>query len=163
MAYLRRYAFAKTAYELRLHGRPASGIAPALKLLNHPETTQANSEAALRSLFQQLFSRALTFPLNDEESMRFRADVDDTFYSADYSRAFVLAGMIREGMRRKFGEDWYADDELGSFLRAQSSRPAPPSRWRTWPSASAFRARWTSRSPPPAPRGSAPTPTRSRR
>ena len=33
MLYLRRYAFAKIAYELRLHGRPAEEIAPALALI----------------------------------------------------------------------------------------------------------------------------------
>ncbi len=119
MSYLRRYAFAKTAYELRLHGRPTSEIEPALALLAHAETARDGSEAGLRSLFQQLFSRALTFPLTDEESMRFRADVDDTFYSADYTRAFVLAGMMHEGMRRKFGDDWYTNHSVGTFLREQ--------------------------------------------
>jgi len=119
MMYLRRYAFAKTAYELRLHGRPASEIAPALALLDHPEQTQGDSEAALRSLYQQLFSRAYTFRLSDEEAQRFRADVDDTFYSADYARAFVLAGMMHEGMRRKFGNDWYTNKSVGPFLREQ--------------------------------------------
>jgi hypothetical protein len=123
MAYLRRYAFAKIAYELRLHGRAPSEIAPAMALLSHPEATQGDSESSLKSLYQQLFSRALTFALTDEEAMRFRADVDDTFYSADYSRAFVLAGMMHEGVQRKFGADWYTNHEVGKFLRAQIFAP----------------------------------------
>jgi hypothetical protein len=57
--------------------------------------------------------------LNDAESQRYRSDVDDTFYSADYERAFVLAGMMHDGIRRRFGEDWYANKEVGAFLRKE--------------------------------------------
>jgi hypothetical protein len=114
MMYLRRYAFAKTAYELRLHGRPAAEIAAATALLPAPSRT-----SDLRELYRQLFSTAYTFELSEEESQLFRTDVDDTFYSADYSRAFVLAGMMHEGIRRRFGEDWYANRDVGRFLREQ--------------------------------------------
>ena len=123
MLYLRRYAFAKIAYELRLHGRPLAELGPAVALLPHPETVQDGSEASLRSLYQQVFSLALTFPLSAEEASRFRIDVDDTFYSADYSRAFALAGMMHEGVRKKFGEDWYANKEAGRFLKEQLFAP----------------------------------------
>ena len=114
MMYLRRYAFAKIAYELRLHGRPAAQIAPAAALL--PALDKAGD---LRELYRQLFSAAYTFELSEQESQLFRTDVDDTFYAADYSRAFALAGMMHEGIRRKFGEDWYGNKEVGKFLRAQ--------------------------------------------
>ena len=123
MLYIRRYAFAKIAYELRLHGRPLTEIAPAVALLPHPEKVKDGSEASLRSLYQQLFSRAYGFPLSEEEASRFRADVDDTFYSADYGRAFALAGMMHEGMRKKFGEDWYANRAVGQFLKEQLFAP----------------------------------------
>lgn len=112
MYYLRRYAFAKTAYELRLHGRPESEIAPALALLQQ-------KPADLRGLYRALFSLAYGFPLSDEEAQVYLADVDDTFYSADYARAFVLAGMMHEGIRRRFGEDWYGNPEVGKFLRSE--------------------------------------------
>ena len=112
--YLRRYAFAKIAYELRLHGRPAAQIAPALALLPAPDKADD-----LRELYRQLFSRAYEFELDADEAQLFRSDVDDTFYSADYSRAFVLAGMMHEGVRRRFGEDWYANEAVGKFLRAE--------------------------------------------
>ncbi|HYS10343.1 MAG TPA: hypothetical protein VEP66_16495 [Myxococcales bacterium] len=115
MMYLRRYAFAKIAYELRLHGRPAAEIAPAAPLLSAPEKASAD----LRELYRQLFSAAYTFELNEQEAQLFRTDVDDTFYSADYSRAFALAGMMHDSIRKKFGEDWYANKEVGKFLRAQ--------------------------------------------
>ncbi len=112
MYYLRRYAYAKIAYELRLHGRPAAEIAPALLELPHPA-------GDLRDLYRMLMSRAYGFELNDAESQRYRSDVDDTFYSADYARAFVLAGMMHDAIRRRFGEDWYANKEVGAFLRKE--------------------------------------------
>lgn len=119
MLFLRRYTFAKIAYELRLHGRPISSIEPVLALLKAPGKVTGNSPEALRELYRQLFSAAYTFDLSDEESQRFRTDVDDTFYSADYSRCFALAGMMHEGIRRRFGEDWYANPEVGRFLRSE--------------------------------------------
>ncbi len=119
MAYLRRYAFAKIAYELRLHGRPVEEIAAALPLLPAPEKAKAD----LRELYRQLFSVAYAFELDDQESQAYLTDVDDTFYSADYARAFVLAGMMHEGIRRKFGADWYGNREVGKFLREQLFAP----------------------------------------
>ena len=119
MEYLRRYAFAKIAYELRLHGRPAEEIAPALALLPDP----ARASADLRELYRQLFSRAYSFQLRDAESQAYRTDVDETFYAADYARAFVLGGMMHEAVRRRFGEDWYANVEVGVFLREQLFAP----------------------------------------
>jgi hypothetical protein len=119
MNYLRRYAFAKVAYELRLHGRPASEIAPALSLLPRPDDAAAD----VRSLYRQLFSVAHAFPLSEDESQAWLSDVDDTFYAADYARAFVLAGMMHDGMRKKFGDDWYGNPAVGRFLRAELFAP----------------------------------------
>ncbi|HEX4382881.1 MAG TPA: hypothetical protein VH083_08025, partial [Myxococcales bacterium] len=119
MNYLRRYAFAKIAYELRLHGRPASEIASALALL--PD--RAAAERDLRSLYKQLFSVANAFELSDDEAGSYRADVDDGFYSADYARAFVLAGMMHDGMRHRFGDDWYGNPAVGKFLRTELFAP----------------------------------------
>jgi len=119
MYYLRRYSFAKIAYELRLHGRPASEITPALALLPAPDKAAAD----LRELYRQLFSAAYAFDLNDEESQAYLTDVDDTFYAADYARAFVLAGMMHEGVRRRFGDDWYGNPAVGKFLRAELFEP----------------------------------------
>ena len=69
-----------------------------------------DDESSLRELYGQANSVAFGFTLNADETARFRSDVDDTFYSADYARAFVLAGMMHEAMRRKFGADWYGPD-----------------------------------------------------
>jgi len=119
MEYLRRYAFAKIAYELRLHGRPLEEIAPALLLLEDP----AGAKADLRELYRQLLSRADGFRLSEAESQAYRTDVDETFYAADYSRAFLLGGMMHDAVRRRFGEDWYANAKVGVFLREQLFAP----------------------------------------
>ena len=119
MYYIRRYAFAKVAYELRLHGRPLAEIGPALALLPQADRVKGDGDAALRELYRQAFSVAYGYTLNDEEASRYRVDVDDTFYSADYARAFALAGMMHEAMRKKFGLDWYANPAVGKFLREQ--------------------------------------------
>ena len=115
MLYLRRYGFAKIAYELRLHGRDLSEIAGALALLPQPQAAAGD----LRELYRQLFSVAYTFELSEEESQRYRSDVDDSFYSADYARAFALAGMMHDGIRKRFGEDWYGNKAVGKFLRQE--------------------------------------------
>jgi hypothetical protein len=119
MYYLRRYAFAKTVYELRLHGRPLTEVAPGLALLPAADKVKGEGDAALRELYRQAFSVAYGFSLTDQEASRFRVDVDDTFYSADYARAFALAGMMHEAVRSKFGADWYANPKVGAFLRDQ--------------------------------------------
>ncbi len=121
MYYLRRYAFAKTLYELRLHGRPVSELTAGLALLPAAEKSKVLGEgdAALRELYRQAFSVAYGFALTDVEASRFRVDVDDTFYSADYARAFALAGMMHEAVRTKFGADWYGNPKVGAFLREQ--------------------------------------------
>jgi hypothetical protein len=117
MMFLRRYAFAKIAYELRLHGRPLEDLGPALALLPHPDRLQGYGDLPLRELYRQLFSLASGIELGEDEAARFRADVDDTFQSADYARAFALAGTIGEGLRRRFGDDWYGEPRVGVFLR----------------------------------------------
>ena len=117
MLYLRRYAFAKIAYELRLHGRGDGEIAPALALL--PAARQRD----LRELYRALFSKAYGFELTAQESQRYRVDVDETFHAADYARAFALAGMLQEGLRRRFGDDWYGEADVGAFLKRELFAP----------------------------------------
>jgi hypothetical protein len=77
----------------------------------------------LRELYRELLSAAYSFELNDEESQRYLTDVDDTFYSADYSRAFALAGMMHDAVERRFGSDWYGNREVGKFFKAELFAP----------------------------------------
>ena len=105
--YLRRYGSAKLVYEAVLHGGD-----PALYRGVHDGQT-----SDLKALYRDLFARAYGFPLTEEDALRYRTDVDDLFYSADYTRAFALANLIHEGLRQRFGDDWYGKREVGALLK----------------------------------------------
>jgi hypothetical protein len=116
--YLRRYAYAKLVYESVLHGG-----SPALwrGVYERPTTDPMQ-------VYREVFSTAYGFPLTEEDALRFRTDVDDTFYSVDYARSFALAHLMHEGMRGKFGPDWYGSREAGQLLRtlvANGQKPQP--------------------------------------
>jgi hypothetical protein len=105
--YLRRYAYAKLVYESVLHGG-----SPSLwkDLYDRPTTDPM-------TVYRELFSTAYGVPLDETDALRFRTDVDDTFYSLDYARSFALAHLMSEGMRAKFGPDWYGSLEAGRLIR----------------------------------------------
>lgn len=105
--YLRRYGAAKLIYEAALHGGDPS-------LWRGAYDGQTKD---LMALYRDLFARAYGFPLSAEDAQRYRTDVDDMFYSADYTRAFALANLIHEGLRQRFGEDWYGKPEVGALLK----------------------------------------------
>lgn len=108
---LRRHALAKLVYEAVLHGGQ-----PKLwnKVYKRPTTD-------LMAVYRDVFSRAYGFHIEEEEALSFLVDVDELFYAADYSRAFGLAHVMHEGIRRKFGGesgDWYGNPEVGGLLRS---------------------------------------------
>jgi hypothetical protein len=105
--FVRRYASAKLVYESVLHGGDSS-----LWKAAYPGATND-----LQELYRKLFERAYGFPLSSEDALRFRTDVDDSFYAADYTRAFALANLMHEGLRARFGADWYGDAKVGAFLK----------------------------------------------
>ena len=71
----------------------------------------------LQELYRKLFEHAYGFPVSTEDALSFRTDVDDTFYSVDYTRSFALANLMHEGLRKKYGEDWYGNKAVGAFLK----------------------------------------------
>ena len=87
--FLRRYAYAKLVYESVLHGG-----SPTLwkGLYDRP----AGDPMAV---YRDVFSTAYAVPMDETDALRFRTDVDDTFYSADYARSFALAHLMHEGLR----------------------------------------------------------------
>lgn len=91
---LRRYC-GKLEYESRLH----AGVA-------HPEAEYAG-----------LLAAALLYRHEASEELRYLADVDDLFYSADYLRAWFLEAQLTEHLRRGFGPQWYAAPAAGKFLQ----------------------------------------------
>jgi hypothetical protein len=108
--FIRRYASAKLIYESVLHG-------------GDPELWRGAYEgptADLMQLYRALFERAYGFTMSQEDALRFRTDVDDTFYAADYARAFGLANLMHEALRARFGGkngDWYESKEVGTLFK----------------------------------------------
>ncbi|MFH1538594.1 MAG: hypothetical protein ABIH66_06520 [bacterium] len=105
--FVRRYAGAKLLYESILHEGD-----PALYKKYFPGDT-----SDMQEVYRRLFSDAYGFELTPADALRFRTDVDSSFYSADYSRAFFLSVQFEEGIERKFGEGWLDNPEAGKFLR----------------------------------------------
>ncbi|HUM11230.1 MAG TPA: hypothetical protein VLT82_09810 [Myxococcaceae bacterium] len=116
--YLRRYAYAKLVYESVLHG----GSPGLWKGLYDRPTSDP------MAVYRDVFSTAYAVPMDESDALRFRTDVDDTFYSVDYARAFALAHLIHEGMRSRFGADWYGNPEAGRLIKtlvADGNKPQP--------------------------------------
>jgi hypothetical protein len=90
---IRRYA-AKLIYECSLH---AGG-----------SLTQASDDYA------DLQSRATMFETGGAE---FLFDLDDSFYSANYLRAWALEVALREYLKERYGREWWASKRAGAFLK----------------------------------------------
>ncbi len=90
---IRRYA-AKLLYECRLHaGETLNGAA---------------------RLYADLQSRSTGFAAGQAE---FLFDLDDSFYSANYLRAWAFEVALREHLKEKFGREWWAEKRAGNFLK----------------------------------------------
>ena len=110
--YLRRYAYAKLVYEAVLHG----GSPSLWKGIYDRPTGDP------MAVYRDVFSTAYAVPMEESDALRFRTDVDDTFYSLDYARSFALAHLMSEGMRAKFGADWYGSPEAGKLIKTHRGR-----------------------------------------
>ena len=104
---LRAYAGARLPFEIVLHGGEPSLYKGVFEM----------QTGDLQELYRKLFERAYGFPLSPEDALRFRTSATDTFYSADYTRAYALANLMHEGLRKKYGEDWYGSKAVGAFLK----------------------------------------------
>src|SRR5207245_4639752 len=105
--YMRRYGHAKLIYEAVLHG----GDPAAWRDVWKGETKD------LQEVYRSLFEEAYGFTLTKEDALRYRTDVDDFFYAADYTRAYVMADLMQEAARERFGAAWYEKPEVGKWLR----------------------------------------------
>ncbi|MEX2261362.1 MAG: hypothetical protein WD696_05390 [Bryobacteraceae bacterium] len=109
MMFVRRYVYAKLAYESALHEGDPSIHEPVIGRVE--PTTEA-----LEELYGRVMSRAYGVPMTDADTARFLSDVDPFFYSADYSRAFILAAQMHESFRKRFGPRWFLTREAGAQL-----------------------------------------------
>jgi hypothetical protein len=94
LVFLRRYA-GKLAYELELHGAPAS-LDP------------------LRDVYGRRLGEALHV---EWPTASWLSDVDPFFYAAAYIRAWALETHIRRVLRERFGDFWFDEPEAGDFLK----------------------------------------------
>jgi hypothetical protein len=99
---VRRYA-AKLLYELELH------------------TT--DDMASMRQRYPEILGDALKI---QPSPVDYLADVDSGFYVAGYLRSWAFEAQMRDFLRGRFGNEWFAKREAGSLLRelwAEGSRP----------------------------------------
>ncbi len=92
---LRRYA-AKLAYELQLHGAPAT-------------------LSEMPGRYAELLTEATRVPWPRASWL---ADVDGGFYAACYLRAWALETHWRAALEERFGSHWFAVPEAGVWLRS---------------------------------------------
>jgi hypothetical protein len=95
LMFLRRYA-CKLMYELKLHH-------------GHGPVTHDFEE-----VYRTCLQRGLRFK---HTGKHFLEDVDDSFYCAEYLRAWVLDAQLREALREKFGDAWFLEERAGKYLR----------------------------------------------
>lgn len=93
LMFLRRYA-AKLLYEIKLHN------------------TRVNP--SFQDVYRTCLQKALKFRHTETHYLE---DVDDAFYCAEYLRAWILEGQVREALVEQFGEDWFMNHKAGSFLK----------------------------------------------
>lgn len=65
-------------------------------------------------LYAELQTRATNFKTGPGE---FLFDVDDSFYSASYLRAWAFEVLLREYLKTRFGSRWWASRRAGDFLK----------------------------------------------
>jgi hypothetical protein len=103
----RRYGWAKLIYEVALQG----GSHNLFKSVYRGQTSDR------RKLYKTLFQQAYGYKLSENDADRYLTDVDPFFYSADYARAFMLADILHEHLRSKFGRSWYGNKKVGVYLK----------------------------------------------
>lgn len=70
--------------------------------------------AGSSQLYAELQTRATNFKTQPGE---FLFDLDDSFYSASYLRAWAFEVSLREHLKTRFGSRWWASRRAGDFLK----------------------------------------------
>lgn len=76
-----------------------------------------------RRLYREIPSSVTGF-VYDERWWQF--DRDDSFYSADYLRAWLAQADVERSLKERFGERWWAEPEAGAWLRQQWAHGCAP-------------------------------------
>ena len=121
--YLRRYAYAKLVYESVLHG----GSPSLWKGIYDRPTSDP------MTVYRELFSTRLRRCRWTRPTRSASAPTWTTRSTRPTTRAsFALAHLIHEGMRAKFGPDWYGSPEAGRLIQIIWSPRGTSRRPRTW-------------------------------
>jgi oligoendopeptidase F len=84
------------------------------KLMYEQELHLGDDLAASAGLYADLQTRATGFKTDPAE---FLFDLDDSFYSASYLRAWAFEVSLREYLKTRFGSRWWASGRTGAFLK----------------------------------------------
>ena len=84
------------------------------KLMYEKELHKDDDLANSARLYAELQTGATKFKTEPAE---FLFDLDDSFYSASYLRAWALEVSLREHLKTRFGVRWWASPQAGSFLK----------------------------------------------
>jgi hypothetical protein len=77
----------------------------------------------MRSRYAELLSDALKI---DVTPANYLADIDSGFYVSSYLRSWAFESQLRDNLRERYGNDWFAQREAGSLLRelwAEGQKP----------------------------------------
>ena len=84
------------------------------KLLYELELHTAEDVTALQPRYPEILGDALKITPSPTDYL---ADVDPGFYVSAYLRSWAFEAQMRDFLRRRYGNDWFARREAGSLLR----------------------------------------------
>src|SRR4030095_10655938 len=84
------------------------------KLLYERQLHLDDDLAGAGELFAELQTNATSFKSDPSD---FLSDLDDSFYSASYLRAWAFEVSLREYLKTRFGSQWWASRRTGDFLK----------------------------------------------
>lgn len=84
------------------------------KLLYEIEFFQAEDASTMRPRYAELLTDALKIPANPESYLD---DNDGSYYVTGYLRSWAFEAQLRNYLRTRFGNEWFARREAGGLLR----------------------------------------------
>jgi len=86
----------------------------AAKLLYELEFHAAADVTQMRSRYVEILGGALRI---DPSPTDYLADIDSGFYVSSYLRSWAFEAQLRDHLRERYGDEWFAKREAGSLLR----------------------------------------------
>ena len=86
----------------------------AAKLLYELEFFVADDVTTMRSRYVDTLADALKIEPSETDYL---ADIDGGFYVTEYLRSWAFEAQLRDFLREKFGNEWFARRDAGGLLR----------------------------------------------